>query len=81
VAAFAAGVSTALPCDAGAEPAPLVCGAPRLLPVVPLLRAFAVLGPGDPPVPLIVLPFDLPRMPRQMSHRNFAQERKNRPRG
>ena len=58
MAAFAAGVSTALPCDAGAEPAPLVCGAPRLLPVVPLLRAFAVLGPGDPPVPLIVLPFE-----------------------
>jgi len=58
VAAFAAGVSTALPCDAGPELAPLVCGAPRLLPVVPLPRAFAVLGPGDPPVPLIVLPFE-----------------------
>ena len=58
MAAFAAGVSTALPCDAGAEPAPLVCGAPRLLPVVPLPRAFAVFGPGDPPVPLIVLPLE-----------------------
>ena len=39
-------------------PAPLVCGAPRLLPVVPLPRAFAVLGPGEPPVPLMVLPFE-----------------------
>jgi hypothetical protein len=27
-------------------------------PVVPWFRAFEVLGPGDPPVPLIVLPFD-----------------------
>jgi hypothetical protein len=58
VALLAAGVSTALPCDDGAGPAPPVCGAPRLLPVVPRLRAFAVLGPGDPPVPLIVLPFE-----------------------
>jgi hypothetical protein len=36
----------------------LVCGTPRLLPVVPLPRAFAVLGPGDPPVLLMVLPFE-----------------------
>ena len=58
MAAFAAGVSTALPWEAGAVPVPLVCGAPRLLPVVPLPRAFAVLGPGEPPVPLMVLPFE-----------------------
>ena len=30
----------------------LVCGAPRLFPVVPWLRAFEVFGPGDPPAPL-----------------------------
>jgi hypothetical protein len=29
-----------------------------LLPVVPRFNAFEVFGPGDPPVPLIVFPFD-----------------------
>ena len=29
-----------------------------MFPVVPWFRAFEVFGPGDPPVPLIVLPFD-----------------------
>jgi hypothetical protein len=58
VAAFAAGVSTALPGEAAEEPARLDCGAPMLLPVVLLPRAFAVLGPGEPPVPLMVLPFE-----------------------
>ena len=58
MALLAAGVSTALPCEAGAPCALPVCGAPILLPEVPLFRAFAVLGPGDPPVPLIELPFE-----------------------
>lgn len=59
MALFAAGVSTALPDDAGAVgPAPPVCGAPRLLPVVPCRRAFDVLGPGEPPVPFKVVPFE-----------------------
>ena len=36
-----------------------------MFPVVPWFRAFEVFGPGDPPVPLIVLPFDnvLPAWP------------------
>jgi hypothetical protein len=29
-----------------------------LLPVVPRFNAFDVFGPGDPPVPLIVFPFE-----------------------
>jgi hypothetical protein len=58
VALFAAGVSTALPCDVAAGPVPGAFGAPKLLPRLPWRRAFEVLGPGDPPVPLMVLPFD-----------------------
>lgn len=56
MALLATGVSTALPCEPAAGPG--LCGDPKLLPVVPCRRAFEVLGPGDPPVPLIVLPFD-----------------------
>jgi len=56
-ALLAAGVSTALPCVA-ADGTLSVRGAPKFVPVVPLFKAFAVLGPGDPPVPLIVLPFE-----------------------
>jgi hypothetical protein len=56
---FAAGVLTAFPVDAAPCAAfGAVVVAPRLLPVVPWLRAFEVLGPGPPPVPLRVLPFD-----------------------
>ena len=58
VAALAAGVSTALPCEAAAPGAAPVCGTPMLFPVVPWPRAFEVLVPGDPPVPLMVSPFD-----------------------
>src|SRR3954468_9164994 len=58
VAAFAAGVSTALPCETGAVPAAPVCGTPMLLPVVPRFSASDVFGPGDPPVPLMVVPFE-----------------------
>jgi hypothetical protein len=55
-ALFAAGVFTAA--DDG-EPVPgLVWFGPRLFPVVPWFRAFDVFGPGEPPVPLIVLPFE-----------------------
>jgi hypothetical protein len=62
VALFAAGVSTALPC----EGAPCVAETvPRLLPVVPWLSALLVFGPAEPPVPLIVCPFErtLPAAP------------------
>jgi hypothetical protein len=56
---FAAGVLTAFPVDAAPCAAlGAVVVPPRLLPVVPWLRAFEVLGPGPPPVPLRVLPFD-----------------------
>lgn len=55
---MAAGVLTALPGDAAGLPALGVCEVPRLLPVVRFLRALEVWGPGAPPVPLIVLPFD-----------------------
>jgi hypothetical protein len=56
---FAAGVLTAFPVDAAPCAAlGAVVVAPRLLPVVPWLRAFEVLGPGPPPVPLRVLPFE-----------------------
>ena len=47
-----------MPCVPAAGPEALFCGVPRLFPVVPWLRAFEVLGPGDPPVPLIVLRFE-----------------------
>jgi hypothetical protein len=57
IALLAAGVLTALPCVA-ADGALSVRGVPRFAPVVPLVSAFAVLGPGDPPVPLIVVPFE-----------------------
>lgn len=62
-ALFAAGVFTA-----GDEDDPLlrpVWFAPRLFPVVPWFNASDVLEPGDPPVPLIVLPFEsvLPAAP------------------
>jgi hypothetical protein len=57
-ALFAAGVFTAFPEEAGALGLGLVWVAPRLLPVVPWFRAFAVLEPGVPPVPLMVLPFE-----------------------
>ena len=57
VAALAAGVFTALLCDAAA-PGVSLDGAPMLFPVVPRFSAFEVLGPGAPPVPLIVLPFE-----------------------
>ena len=54
-ALLAAGVSTAAD---GAE-LEFVRFRPRLFPVVPWLSALKVFGPGDPPVPLIVvLPFD-----------------------
>ena len=46
-----------MPCVPAAGPEVPFC-VPRLSPVVPWLRAFDVLGPGDPPVPLIVLPFE-----------------------
>jgi hypothetical protein len=64
-ALFAAGVFTAFPEDAGVLGLGLVCVAPRLFPVVPWFRAFEVFGPGVPPVPLIVLPFEsvLPAAP------------------
>lgn len=64
VAAFAAGVFTALLCDAAA-PERSLDGTPILFPVVPRFSAFDVLGPGAPPVPLIVLPFEsvLPEAP------------------
>jgi hypothetical protein len=54
-ALFAAGVSTAADGELvlGLVPPP-----PRLFPVVPWLRALEVLGPGEPPVPLMVVPFD-----------------------
>ena len=55
---MAAGVLTALPGEAAGPPALGVCDVPMLLPFVPFLRALEVLGPGDPPVPLMVLPFD-----------------------
>lgn len=58
VAALAAGVSTALPCEAGAAAPALACGASILLPAVPRFKAFEVFGPGDPPVPLIVFPLE-----------------------
>jgi hypothetical protein len=55
-ALLAAGVFTA---DDGDDP---VLGpawfAPKLFPVVPWFRASDVLEPGEPPVPLIVLPFE-----------------------
>ena len=87
MARFAAGVSTALPEMPADAPALRVCEVPRLLPVVPFLRAFEVLGPGEPPVPLMVLPFESvdpdppPRMPRQMipvcaRHRSRRQGRR-----
>jgi hypothetical protein len=59
VALCAVGVSTALPCVPATGPeALLFCDVPMLFPVVPWLSAFEVLGPDDPPVPLIVLPFE-----------------------
>jgi hypothetical protein len=55
-APFAAGVLTAFPED---KPGlGLVWVAPRLFPDVPWFIAFDVLDPGDPPVPLIVLPLE-----------------------
>ncbi len=55
---LAVGELTAFPVDAGPDDAfgPVV-DAPRLLPLVPWLRAFEVFDPGLPPVPLMVLPF------------------------
>ena len=47
-----------MPCVPAAGTAAPFCGVPMLFPVVPWLRAFDVLGPGDPPVPLIVPPFE-----------------------
>jgi hypothetical protein len=56
-APFAVGVVTEFPGDeAGAFG--VVGVAPRLFPVVPWLNALDVLFPGEPPVPLIVLPFE-----------------------
>ena len=49
-ALLAAGVSTAFPWEAAAGE-PLVCGVPLLLPVVPWVRAFEMLGPGNPSCP------------------------------
>ena len=55
-ALLAAGVFTA---GDGDDPVPgPVWFAPRLFPVVPWFSAFDVLEPGEPPVPLIVLPFE-----------------------
>jgi hypothetical protein len=55
-ALLAAGVFTA---GDGDDPVPgPVWFAPRLFPVVPWFRALEVLEPGEPPVPLIVLPFE-----------------------
>jgi hypothetical protein len=56
VALFAAGVSTALPCEAA--PCVAEVAAPILLPVVPWFSALLVLGPGEPPVPLMVCPLE-----------------------
>ena len=58
MALCAAGGSTALPCVPAAGPDMLFGNARKLFPVVPWLSALDVLGPGDPPVPLIVLPFE-----------------------
>jgi hypothetical protein len=55
-ALLAVGVFTAGDGD-DAVPGP-VWFAPRLFPVVPWFRALDVLEPGEPPVPLIVLPFE-----------------------
>ena len=50
---------TALPVDDGPGDAfGFVVVAPRLFPVVPWLSAFEVFGPGPPPVPLMVFPFE-----------------------
>jgi hypothetical protein len=55
-ALLAAGVFTA---GDGDDPVPgPVWFAPRLFPVVPWFRALDVFEPGEPPVPLIVLPFE-----------------------
>src|ERR1700759_4280166 len=55
-ALLAAGVFTA---GDGDDAVPGAVGlAPRLFPVVPWLSALDVLEPGEPPVPLIVLPVD-----------------------
>jgi hypothetical protein len=55
-ALLAAGVSTALPEDDGVLVPGLVCGAPIVFPEEPRLRALAVLGVFEPPVPFAVLP-------------------------
>ena len=47
-----------MPCVPAAGTEARFCGVPMLFPVVPWLRAFDVFGPGDTPVPLIVLPFE-----------------------
>ena len=64
VAALAAGVLTPRLCDAAA-PELSLDGTPMLFAVVPRFSAFDVLGPGAPPVPLIVLPFEsvVPEVP------------------
>ena len=62
-ALFAAGVFTAgEEDDSVCEP---LCFTPKLFPVVPWFKALEVLEPGDPPVPLSVLPFEsvLPTAP------------------
>jgi hypothetical protein len=55
-APFAVGVLT----DGDADEAGpgLVWFAPRLFPVVPWFKALDILGPGEPPVPFMVLPFE-----------------------
>lgn len=62
-ALFAAGVFTAA--DDGAPAPGLVGLMPRLFPVVPWFKALDVFEPGEPPVPLMVLPFEsvLPAAP------------------
>jgi hypothetical protein len=57
IALFAAGVLTEGDGDERAV-FELAGFEPKLFPVVPWFSALDVLGPGDPPVPLIVLPFD-----------------------
>ena len=54
-ALLAAGVLTAFPEDVGVFVVGLVCVAPIVFPEEPRLRAFAVLGVFEPPVPLAVL--------------------------
>jgi hypothetical protein len=55
-ALLAAGVLTAFPEDDGVLELGLVCGVPIVFPEDPRLRALAVLGVFEPPVPFAVLP-------------------------